>query len=498
MRTPDDLNIRPRPLAFRGRHLLVADAILLILAFSFVLVAAPDGPQAKTALAVLPFAKVVALLLSGAYQRSRPLSNRSELLRMGLTVVVATVAGDLLLTLLLEPVPAMFAAADIFAALAVLILSRFVLVAAGAQRAARLADISASDGVAVPDLAAMDVALAGAADLYGPSVFWRSLNARHAKLLSAEGGFGRFKRTLNTSYFQFGFAAFARSLPILVASWVRHPDGAVFAARVIDGDGLRARAFAVMVALYANAVRQRPHGDLLDRVGEPALGGPIAIRYGPRTISEDLCHSVEEFGSVVSGLPGASQLRHVLEIGAGYGRLAYVFAHARPDVRYHIVDIPPALYVSQRYLTSVLPEVPAFRFRPFGRYDEVAAEMDRARLVFLEPQQLDLLPDGYADLVLTISTLHEMRPEQVAHYVSIVDRVCGRAFYSKQWRTFYNDLDAVSWSEREFQLPARWRLVFKRRPLAPRAFVEALYVRSDTGLAARGPMLDPGSRKGPR
>jgi putative sugar O-methyltransferase len=488
VRTPEDLNFRPRPgFAFRGRHLFAADTILLILAFAFVLLAAGDGNRARPALALLPLGRAVGLLLSGVYQRSRPLSNRGELLRMALTVAVATLAADLLLTLLDQPVSPLFAAADFVAALAILILLRLLLAAAGAQRAGRLADISAADEVAPPDLAAMNTALAEASDLYRPSVFWRSLNTQHATLLSAEDGFSQFKRTLNTSYFQFGFAAFARSLPILAASWVRRPDAAVFTARVVDRDGLRARAFAIMVALYANALRHRLYGELLDRVIEPNVGRPIVIRYGARTISEDLCHSVEEFGSIMSGLADASRLRHVVEIGAGYGRLAYVFAHARPDVRYHIVDIPPALYVSQRYLTSVLPEAPAFRFRPFDRYDEVASEMGRARLIFLEPQQLELLPDGYADLVLTISTLHEMRPDQVTNYIDVVDRVCSGAFYSKQWRAFYNDLDAVAWSDGAFQLPAGWRLVFKQRPLAPRAFVESLYRRSNTGMVVSRP-----------
>jgi SAM-dependent methyltransferase len=204
-------------------------------------------------------------------------------------------------------------------------------------------------------------------------------------------------------------------------------------------------------------------------------------------ISEDLCHSVEEYASIVSGIPATSRVRRVVEVGAGYGRLAYVFAKARANTQYHIVDIPPALYVSQRYLTTVLGDVPIFRFRRFDRYDEVASEMAGARLVFLEPQQLELLPDGYADLVLTISTLHEMRPDQVAHYIEVIDRICDGAFYSKHWRTFYNDVDNVAWSERELRLPPGWRLIFRRRPLAPRAFVEALYVRSSTGTISTRP-----------
>src|SRR5437764_1007152 len=85
----------------------------------------------------------------------------------------------------------------------------------------------------------------------------------------------------------------------------------------------------LIMALYANAVRQRPGGDLLDRIREPDVGNPISVRFGHLLITEDLCHSVEEYASIVTGLPADLHVRRAMEIGAGYGRLAYVFATAR-------------------------------------------------------------------------------------------------------------------------------------------------------------------------
>jgi hypothetical protein len=102
--------------------------------------------------------------------------------------------------------------------------------------------------------------------------------------------------------------------------------------------------------------------------------------------------------------------------------------------------------------------------------------MARARVVFLEPQQLEKLPDDYADLILTVSTLHEMRADQIAHYLRLVDRLCRGVFYTKQWRKFYNDLDEVTASKETYPIPARWRALFDRSAIAPRSFFEALYL----------------------
>ena len=50
---------------------------------------------------------------------------------------------------------------------------------------------------------------------------------------------------------------------------------------------------------------------------------------------------------------GGTDLRHVLEIGAGYGRMAYVVLSLFENCRYAIVDIQPALTISRWYLSQL-------------------------------------------------------------------------------------------------------------------------------------------------
>ena len=92
------------------------------------------------------------------------------------------------------------------------------------------------------------------------------------------------------------------------------------------------------------------------------------------------------------------------ELGAGYGRLGYVVLEALPESKYTILDIPPALYLSQRYLTAFFPERPAFRFRPFRSYEAIAEEFEAASLRFLAPHQLELLPAKSFDYFVNISS----------------------------------------------------------------------------------------------
>jgi putative sugar O-methyltransferase len=240
------------------------------------------------------------------------------------------------------------------------------------------------------------------------------------------------------------------------------------------------RLLAASVALYAEAVARGPHGALLRDLEEPQLGDPLVVRYGPHRVTQDLCHSVEERASIIGGA-GERALRRVAELGAGYGRLAYVWLRADPTAQFTVIDIPPALYVSQRYLTASLPEVPAFRFRPFDRYADVEAEMGAARLVFLEPQQLQFFPDRHFDASITISTLQEMRREQIANYLALLDAKTAVAIYVKQWRRWRNPVDDVVISMDDYRLPNGWDQVFSRRPRVPRNFFETLYLRRSAG-----------------
>jgi len=71
--------------------------------------------------------------------------------------------------------------------------------------------------------------------------------------------------------------------------------------------------------------------------------------------------------------------------------------------------------IAKQYLTTLFPGRRTFRFRHFDRHAEVADELAQAQIAFLTPNQLALIKPLGVDLFLNISSLHEMRPEQIAH-----------------------------------------------------------------------------------
>jgi putative sugar O-methyltransferase len=216
--------------------------------------------------------------------------------------------------------------------------------------------------------------------------------------------------------------------------------------------------------------------DLTSRLEEPREGNPFDIRLDGKLVSQDLANSILEYCSIREQFrPPPEAGVTICELGSGYGRNAFVFAHALPHCRYIIVDIPPALYIVQRYLSSVLAGRTVFSFRCFDDITEVASELEQADLIFLLPQQAAMLPDNCVDLFINISSLHEMSINQIDAYFQLIDRLTRGVFYSKQWLISKNPYDHTIIRQSDYPVPRHWREIYSRQARVQRSFFEAMY-----------------------
>src|SRR5262249_914923 len=157
---------------------------------------------------------------------------------------------------------------------------------------------------------------------YQAGKFWDAINKDFANLIWAGG----LKRVRN-EYFNRRFA----------------------------GPDPRSRSvYGALLRLYYKQIQQLDSEDLLSRLMEPSEGGDSdQEEVEDRQLSLDFLQSIEEFYRVreawkLHGRTDEPQL--ILELGAGYGRLAYVFRKALPKCTYVVVDLPEALTCSSYWL----------------------------------------------------------------------------------------------------------------------------------------------------
>ena len=342
------------------------------------------------------------------------------------------------------------------------------------------ADACNAENAHAETLQRMFECLKSADPVWLPSQFWSKLNAHNLAQLRAQG-IENFKRTLARNYFTFVPSVIDNQFRFLLRH-TRIADWRAICRRFPRFDrswGLSRKQHLELVLFTRMLWRYAQLRDplrLLQKIDEPAAGNPLAIELDGQPVSQDLANSVLEYYSIAQGAeltPGAAPT--ICELGAGYGRDAYVFLRALPDCRYIIVDIPPALYISQQYLSGLFPEKKIFRFREFGPDAATLAELGAAQLAFLLPHQAAMLPPKSVDLFINISSLHEMKADQIKAYLALIGRITKGHFYSKQWFVSKNRHDGLRIRHTDYPIPAAWDCLYLRPAAVQAAFFEALY-----------------------
>ncbi len=240
-------------------------------------------------------------------------------------------------------------------------------------------------------------------------------------------------------------------------SYLHSPDTALKTA------GSEAESFR-FYAFYTGLVwRKAVFEDTLCVLGaleESLIGNPYRIRKGSWLIAQDLARSAIEYGLLKTQL-GKQANGTILEIGAGYGRLAEVFLQ-RGTERYIIVDIFPMIYLAEQYLKARFPGLKVFGLRDFRDYGDVAQELEDARVVLLAPDQMPLLPENVVDLVININSFMEMSAGEVDAYFTQIDRVSRGYLYSKQWKPNKEKGGVHLFKTGNYPIRPHWTLRYER------------------------------------
>lgn len=320
--------------------------------------------------------------------------------------------------------------------------------------------------------------------VYLPSKFWEALNAKNIQQLES-GGLDNIKQTVAQNYFTWVIGHQDTQFLHLVKrtklwAWPAILKDVFAHDPSFPLNRIQQRELTVFTRMLWKFAERFDSELLLSRIHEPLEGNPFKIYFQGKLISQDLANAVLEYYSIrehFSASPTGDTT--ICELGAGYGRNAYVFLKALPACKYIIIDIPPALYISQHYLTSVFRDKKIFAFRPFDRFKDVEKEFNNADISFLLPHQAEMLPDKSVDLFINISSLHEMTIDQIHAYFKLIDKLTKGFFYSKQWWISQNAADGIAIKPEDYPVPASWKQLYLRGTKVQTFFFEAMYSLDD-------------------
>jgi len=151
-----------------------------------------------------------------------------------------------------------------------------------------------------------------------------------------------------------------------------------------------------------------------------------------------------------------------------------------PNLSYFFVDVPPSIFVAQKYIAKLFPDRTVFAVQNFSSFEEVKEEMEKASLVFLLPHQLKMVPEGHFDLTISISNLGEMTKLQISEYTQLIGRKTNGYVYNKQWNASINPFDGQVIESGEYPVLDGWREVYRRNCETNPEFFESLHTVEST------------------
>lgn len=161
----------------------------------------------------------------------------------------------------------------------------------------------------------------------------------------------------------------------------------------------------------------------------------------------------------------AGRRTSVVEIGGGYGSLAYhLFQDTPLNYTYVSLDIPEVCVLSSYFLMS---NFPGKKFLLYGERDGITgAVMGETDCIILPNFAIRDLPDRCCDLVFNSHSMSQMDPGTIREYLRQIDRICLSYFYHANNETeeanLRKDGRYISLNTPEFELPKeKFKKIFR-------------------------------------
>ena len=325
------------------------------------------------------------------------------------------------------------------------------------------------DQIEIKELKKMVKVLSKSNVIYHPSRFWLYhlvLNSIQLKFC----GFENFKQTANKNYFGWSspedirtqFSCTIKALNIN-AKELQSLFNTISVPKNQMPEDLSDSDWEIYVKLLhllnEYALRNDNEAIYRDAV-EPTLGNPICIDIDGKSVSQDLPHTSIEINTFMPFVKkDTKKVVNVAELGAGCGRVGYQLLQAYNNIKYTIIDIPPALFISQEYLKTLFPHKKVFDAKEFSNWNEVKMDFEMSDIRFLYPQQLELMPNYYFDIFINISSMSEMRPDQINNWFRLIDQTTRGIFFFKQYKQNHNTFDEVVINKENYPIPKHWKIL---------------------------------------
>lgn len=113
-----------------------------------------------------------------------------------------------------------------------------------------------------------------------------------------------------------------------------------------------------------------------------------------------------------------------VEIGGGYGGMAWYLLRDRPHVQYWDFDVPESIALASYYLLKAFPQL---KFLLYGERN-TANDLAGIDVILMPLFELERIPDESVDVVLSSHAMSDLSREAMNGYMDVIAGICRGCF----------------------------------------------------------------------
>lgn len=219
--------------------------------------------------------------------------------------------------------------------------------------------------------------------------------------------------------------------------------------------------------------------DLRDLAG-PNVGNPFgALIEGTlvRTGAEYQHYCAQRISELLPSGPAC-----VVEIGGGYGGMAYYLLRNRPGLRYIDFDVPESLALTAYYLLKSLPHLSIVLYGEEKLTQEAHGE---STVILMPVFELGKVPTKSVDLAFSSHTMSNLSHDAVAEYLKEIGRMTRKSFlYTGEGTAGVALLELIRGEYATFALVEKRLMEWNRQRFMNANDVECVYEIGESGAAS--------------
>ena len=167
--------------------------------------------------------------------------------------------------------------------------------------------------------------------------------------------------------------------------------------------------------------------DLLLSISDSQVGNPSGFYRNDKFYTIEFLDFIKKI-SFIKKNTDFENINSIVEVGSGIGLLTSAFLKFKKTLKYIIIDIPPALYISQSYLEASGYKILGYR-EVIKLKNLKDINIDEYQVICIPSWKIDLLKDNKFDLFINHGSFQEMEPEIVKNYLEKISPQISKYIY---------------------------------------------------------------------